>query len=139
MSKLNRLGQKKAKRKEQLRRQKVQLAPPVADPARVFPYLAQTEPRPGISLAVIPEPAKGSRTLLDGGGQGHPLMFGHDADAPDYLCGSCGYRLLTSIKLSDMKGLKDAVAVCPECGSFNDLASQSGAGELPALAAPASE
>lgn len=67
-------------------------------------------------LVVIPEPALGTRVILQHGPRGTIVVRGR-RHQPIWLCGHCLAKLAVGVTRGQ---LMDAVLVCEECGSFND-------------------
>jgi hypothetical protein len=79
------------------------------------PGLAATaQGAPGQKARIIPEPAPGTRTVLDQ----QALTVAVSSGDVDYLCGSCGVLLLQGMVRDAALNL---VVKCPRCGAFNDI------------------
>ena len=75
---------------------------------------------PNIRLQVVPEPARGTRTVLRGNGpdmKDSPIMIGEDGDT-NLLCGACGQVLAKNIDEGD---LANVVLRCTHCEAHNDV------------------
>lgn len=48
------------------------------------------------------------------------VMQGAEGDV-DFVCGSCGTKLITNVSMMYPKRLKNAAVKCPECGNVNAI------------------
>lgn len=74
-----------------------------------------TPKNPKLKMAVIPEPAEGTRAVLVPG-EGVIALTG--SGKTDWVCGQCGTTLLAKI---GPQQAQDIVVLCPSCGAYNDL------------------
>lgn len=70
-------------------------------------------------MKVIPEPARGKRSVLVASRPDDPTYrFYQGGNDVSLLCGQCGRELVTG--LQDAMQLQSVVLRCPGCGAFND-------------------
>lgn len=71
-----------------------------------------------ISLTVIPKPEPNTMSVIEPGGEflkeKKPFMQG--GGNTDYICGECGWLLLSGIEEGKVKNM---VFRCPNCGAYN--------------------
>jgi hypothetical protein len=75
-------------------------------------------PMPSVRMKVIPEPARGKRSVLEASSLDPSYRFFHGGNDVDLLCGQCGRELVTG--LQSATHLQSVVLKCPDCGAFND-------------------
>src|SRR5258708_3232843 len=69
-----------------------------------------------IDLAVIPEPAEGTPSvLMSVGPAGMPLFIGQGP--VDFACGACGSILMAGL---DLGQVTNTVLACKNCGAYNE-------------------
>jgi hypothetical protein len=73
---------------------------------------------PAVRMKVIPEPARGKRSVLVASSDDVSYRFYRGGNDVDLVCGACGRELVTG--LQDAGQLQSVVLECPGCGAFND-------------------
>ena len=73
---------------------------------------------PSVRMKVIPEPARGKRSVLVAPRKDASYRFYRGGCDVDLVCGQCGRELVTG--LQDAMQLQSVVLACPDCGAFND-------------------
>lgn len=68
-----------------------------------------------IRLEVIPEPQKGTATVIRHGPTGPQIMMKGNGDT-NYVCGTCGSTILENMQRGQVVNI---VFRCFKCGSFN--------------------
>jgi hypothetical protein len=76
-----------------------------------------TPPKRRLKLAVIPEPAPNTRSVLVLGEPGTIIMRGKDAPNLIFECGLCDSPLIVGMRTSQVQSL---VFKCNGCGAFNE-------------------
>jgi len=74
--------------------------------------------RTAVRMKVIPEPARGKRSVLVARSTDLSWRFYRGGNDVDLVCGQCGRELVTG--LQEASQLQSVVLVCPGCGAFND-------------------
>ncbi len=75
---------------------------------------------PTISMRVIPEPEKGTRSVLAPTPTAIPVIKGSGAGAGDtsYACASCGLVLVETIQAGS---IINVVFRCPKCKAYSEV------------------
>ena len=68
-----------------------------------------------IQMEIIPEPAKGTASVLIPGSEGPQVMLQGAADVT-YICGCCGKPICENVQRGQVINL---VFKCFDCGSYN--------------------
>ena len=69
-----------------------------------------------IRMVVIPEPAPGTRSVINYQGEG-TLIFSGAGAGTTMICGKCGAPLVQGMRIDQLQGL---VLRCKACGSYNE-------------------
>jgi hypothetical protein len=75
-------------------------------------------------MMVIPEPARGKRSVLVAPSTDPGYRFFRGGNDVDLACGECGRELVTG--LQSETHLQGVVLKCPACGAFNDSGAHEG-------------
>jgi hypothetical protein len=78
---------------------------------------AQTRRTRIIRLHVIPEPKKGTRSVLLYSGEGTQMITTPNGPGIKLVCGKCDAPLAGGVPVSKIQGM---VLRCNKCGSFNE-------------------
>jgi hypothetical protein len=73
---------------------------------------------PTVRMKVIPEPARGKRSVMVAPRSDASYRFYRGGSDVDLLCGQCDRELVNG--LQDAIQLQSVVIKCPGCGAFND-------------------
>ena len=75
---------------------------------------------PIISMRIIPEPEKGTRSVLVPSATAVPVIKGSGAGAgdPSYSCGSCGLVLVETVQADSIVNF---VFRCPKCRAYSEV------------------
>ena len=70
-----------------------------------------------IRMVVIPEPAPGTRSVINYQGEGTVIFRSTAGPTTELVCGKCGAPLVVGMTVDQIRGM---VLRCKRCGSFNE-------------------
>jgi hypothetical protein len=70
-----------------------------------------------LRLVVIPEPAPGTRTVMNRTGEGTVVFAGQGGPPITMVCGNCGAPLIEGMAVKQIQGF---VLRCNRCGAYNE-------------------